>query len=575
MANFSLEDLATSAGSNTGDFLKDSANQAANFACGIYQKYPRWTIDPLYGATGFATPIAQFKKGLWDKLCSPSGRPGLPPPPPEAPFKGGQCDAVRYVVNMRMYAGTYAGGYNDTLFVAYGPIASVELVPYEENGIKVFNVMCNCRGVSTRGQDLSPQGNYLASGYGDSVRSTYKSWSVINIYRLDEQPDNCGNLPGGDYPKTTPQPQELTQNITINQNNQNITFPITFNSNPTINIPISIKSTDPQTNQSFTINFNFDGVHFDFGGGNQGEGQNTNPDSDNINDIKDTTDQTNDKVTETSNDVKNIAEALDLKLVGVINAQPCGKSVVEYKYEGKTFVGLQAQINSLANMLARVHEDICLISAKTTGTDSALLEQLYDNVTTIGNNLSNLDKFLHSIGLDTLNNRIITIVQIVSTLSNDSSNLELLEQLYDNVTNLNAFLRTIGLESLHNRIVSLLQIVSSGSGISEVSNDALEEVLRRLGVNDFPITVPASIIDITDELGIPLPIKSETIESIPQFLVWLFKRMDEVLGQWSIPIEIKDTDPTTPGDQSKLTSIPAVNGRGFLKQTQLNWFKGG
>lgn len=32
--------------------------------------------------------------------------------------------------------------------------------------------------------------------------------------------------------------------------------------------------------------------------------------------------------------------------------------------------------------------------------------------------------------------------------------------------------------------------------------------------------------------------------------------MDEVLGQWSIPIEIKDTDPTTPGDQSKTMKFP-------------------
>lgn len=545
MSIFNLDELADSANDSTGNFLIDTANQAANFACGIYKDYPQWAIDPLNAATGINNPIAQFQKSLWDKLCSPPGRPGLPPPTQPPLFTGGQCPDVLYRVRV--------GSVNTEL----NPNGA-STVPFErEQSLPgpITNFTYEYRGdsIGMRAELDCGFGHYNFAQDGGGPDWTKVAY--VRVERLDGQPDNCGDEPGGTS-YIAPPPEALTQNITVNQGDTNISFPVTFNSSTTINIPIKVVGTDPTSGNNFTINFDFDGVGFDFGG-------KTTPDSENINDIKDTTDETNNttketnnKLTETSEDVKKLIEALDLNLVGVINAQPCGKAVVEYKYSGKTFLGLQAQINSLANMLARVHEDICIISAKTTETDSALLEQLYDNVTTIGNNLSDLDKFLHSIGLDTLNNRVVTIVQIVSTLSNDNSNLELLEQLYDNVTSLNAFLRTIGLESLHNRIVTLSQIVSSGKGGSEANNDALEEILLRLGTSDFPITVPASIIETTDELGISIPIGTEVIESIPQFLVWLFHRADEVFGQWSIPIEIKDTDPTTPGDQSKIMKFP-------------------
>lgn len=207
-------------------------------------------------------------------------------------------------------------------------------------------------------------------------------------------------------------------------------------------------------------------------------------------------------------------------------------------------IGLEAVNNRLVTLSQ-------IVSSLSSGsTDVTLLEQLYEN-------LLSLNSFLRNIGLESISNRLVTLSQIVSGLSTGSTDSALLEQLYDNVTNLNTFLRTIGLENLHNRLVSLFQILSSrGSSSSELNSEELEEILRRLGSDDFPITVPTSIIETTDNLGNPVPIGIETIQSIPQFLVWLFHRLDEVLGQWSIPIEIKDTDPTTPGDQSRTMKFP-------------------
>jgi hypothetical protein len=497
MANFSLEDLADSAGNATGDFLRDAANQAANFACGLYKNYPGWSIvgDPL--------GVGAFNKALWDNLCSPPGRPGLPDPPPPPSFLGGQCEVIyNFYINVngaerKMWRAPYS---NDAELP--GRIVSIQ---FQGCGGPSFGQYNNNYWLATNDKNQT-------TSLHNFTPFTETCVPIGNPYPKpkDAQPDNCGNPPSG-YPKTAPPPEALTQNITINNNNQNISFPVTFNSNPKINIPISVKVTDPKNNQNFNINFNFDGVHFDFGGGSKGEGGGTTPDSDNVKETKD-------KVTAASEDIKKISEALQLDLTGIINAKPCGKSIIEYKYSGKTFLGLQAQINSLANMLARVHEDVCLIGFSTgdNTNPTALIERIYQ---ILGGNA------------------------------------------WFNQTQTPA-LKTKGEDAIKNLGVTIFG--QEGDQLNEVTCTSLIDLLRvntavnyyRLGLQELPATLPSSLITKYGDLNNILPNPETKLNSYIKLFGWYIERFDEVLGQWEVAIEIKDTDPTTPGDQSKVMKFP-------------------
>lgn len=84
--------------------------------------------------------------------------------------------------------------------------------------------------------------------------------------------------------------------------------------------------------------------------------------------------------------------------------------------------------------------------------------------------------------------------------------------------------------------------------------DTLSKVI---GVEDYPVSLPTSLIS-RDEgfLGNLVPNFNQDVPSLTRFLAWYVERFDEVLGQWEIPIEIKDSDPSKPGDQPLGVKLP-------------------
>ena len=84
--------------------------------------------------------------------------------------------------------------------------------------------------------------------------------------------------------------------------------------------------------------------------------------------------------------------------------------------------------------------------------------------------------------------------------------------------------------------------------------DKLSEIL---GIDEYPLSLPESLIS-KDEgfFGNLIPNNNISIPNLTRFLAWYVERFDEIVGQWEIPIEIKDTDPTTPGDQQQTIKLP-------------------
>lgn len=81
------------------------------------------------------------------------------------------------------------------------------------------------------------------------------------------------------------------------------------------------------------------------------------------------------------------------------------------------------------------------------------------------------------------------------------------------------------------------------------SEELLRLIAKRLAVNDFPVSVPQSLLADRGN-------STEEIQSVSQFIKWFVLQMDALIGQFPIAITIKDADATKEGDQKKEIKIP-------------------
>jgi hypothetical protein len=96
-------------------------------------------------------------------------------------------------------------------------------------------------------------------------------------------------------------------------------------------------------------------------------------------------------------------------------------------------------------------------------------------------------------------------------------------------------------------------------------NDALlRKILKRLEdidkkTGEFPLELPESFISKREGfLGKLIPDKTLTINSHSEMWIQWLRFFDEIVGEFEIPIEIKDADPLKPGDQPVGMRIPNI-----------------
>lgn len=104
----------------------------------------------------------------------------------------------------------------------------------------------------------------------------------------------------------------------------------------------------------------------------------------------------------------------------------------------------------------------------------------------------------------------------------------------------------------------------------------VETANKIIGIEEYPASLPQSLIS-KDEgfVGNLIPNPNVEIPNLTRLVGWFVERVDELVGQFEIPIEIKDTDPTTPGDQPvglKITNVAEglAEMLGLLLQTAYN-----
>lgn len=91
------------------------------------------------------------------------------------------------------------------------------------------------------------------------------------------------------------------------------------------------------------------------------------------------------------------------------------------------------------------------------------------------------------------------------------------------------------------------------------SRNLVNKLSKVIGVDDYPVKLPKSLITKTE--GFPgnlIPDGEVEVPSLTRLQTWYIERFDEIMGQWEIPIEIKDSDPSTPGNQSVGVKLPNI-----------------
>lgn len=83
-------------------------------------------------------------------------------------------------------------------------------------------------------------------------------------------------------------------------------------------------------------------------------------------------------------------------------------------------------------------------------------------------------------------------------------------------------------------------------------SEMLEAIYIRLGVPQFPVSLPDTIIENGSNAQV-------SKEDIPSIMTWLIEQIDAITGQFPIELEIEDTDPTTPGNQTQKISLPNIS----------------
>lgn len=247
VADIPHKDLLESLGNTAAGFTKNLANQAANFACGLYKQYP-WALT--FGDTG------NYSKGVWDELCSQ--RPAGLPSPPTLPFKGGQCP-IPYLVEIT----TDEYDINGSLYGANIKYAIRVLGPVKSAGIRTLSNSSNPNqvGVFASGaveESYDTKDNFQPYLSAPPYRE-FKNYRISNIQPLSGYQDNCGDLPI-DYPQTPIPPASRSTTININAHGT------------TYNIPITLKPTTNKYNidiEAGDISLSFDLVGLNINSNNQ------------------------------------------------------------------------------------------------------------------------------------------------------------------------------------------------------------------------------------------------------------------------------------------------------------------
>lgn len=217
-----------SSGNSAALFQERVRDGIVSFACGIWGSFPNFVVKGR-------NPASSFARGYMNQVCSVV-QPPVPYPDP--PFQGGQCE-VLYGVNysraviVNGQLDSWQTGFTTTANAPLGPIQAVSLSAggVVQPSLEHWGFNGNGNASPTNGVNRLYVLNVTqADGQiKPMINSTTSGIRFDGFFRIDNQPDNCGNPPVS-YPENPPSSQDLTGNINIvNLDGVDNTYEITYN----------------------------------------------------------------------------------------------------------------------------------------------------------------------------------------------------------------------------------------------------------------------------------------------------------------------------------------------------------
>lgn len=235
-------------GAGTADFYDKIANGVREFACGLWSQFP----DQITQNTSIGS---SFARGFMGATCSGIGSP---PPTPDPGVIGGQCPETEYAVTVEYNLGE-ALPPRDRTVIAYGPIRGFDSLFDAAAGRNEAQLYATTAPPDSQPTTIVVDAASASLGEPDISR-------IVDIVRVDGFPDDCGNLEGG-YPISNPQPEDYSDNITINnEDGIDIIFPVTYNPGGD-NFPMNFTVND------IDVQLNLGGISFFFGKDRLPDGQ--------------------------------------------------------------------------------------------------------------------------------------------------------------------------------------------------------------------------------------------------------------------------------------------------------------
>lgn len=96
----------------------------------------------------------------------------------------------------------------------------------------------------------------------------------------------------------------------------------------------------------------------------------------------------------------------------------------------------------------------------------------------------------------------------------------------------------------------------------QLTTHRVEVANKIIGIEEFPITVPETLVTETELKNGKLEekeVKTKKIYNLTEFETWFFARVDEALGQFEIPIAIQDGIPNEDGEVEETKYIKVQN----------------
>lgn len=211
MADISLEEMNANALGDTGDFLTKMANAARRGVCRAFKKAPAAFVGgPL------DNPVAQAWDGLARRLCDPINET---PDDASDPIPGGYCTDVLYSFKYRSRNTPSDPWTESGTLTRYGPIRGLYLDRVSDTAMAIT--------LSSNGSTLPGTPTQEQLGFVSGEGANTGSAELLDVQRVDGQPDNCGDIPPN-YPQQPLQPEDLDYDDTLIAGGKPVKVPVSI-----------------------------------------------------------------------------------------------------------------------------------------------------------------------------------------------------------------------------------------------------------------------------------------------------------------------------------------------------------